>query len=118
MVLDRDERFTSRVWKKFHEELGTLLHFNMTFHPKTDGQSKRTIQNLDDMLQARVLDFGGSWDMYLALAEFCIIKVITSASIDLLLGYYMGGNAEPIYTGVRSVNYYWGVLKWYSRLPS
>ncbi|GJV44703.1 putative reverse transcriptase domain-containing protein [Tanacetum coccineum] len=36
----------------------------------TDGQSKRTIQTLEDMLRACVIDFGGSWDVYLPLAEF------------------------------------------------
>ena len=28
IVSDRDVRFTSRFWKKFHEELGTWLHFS------------------------------------------------------------------------------------------
>ncbi|GJW56386.1 putative reverse transcriptase domain-containing protein [Tanacetum coccineum] len=36
----------------------------------TDGQSERTIQNLEDMLRACVLDFGGSWDVHLPLVEF------------------------------------------------
>nr|GEU66321.1 hypothetical protein [Tanacetum cinerariifolium] len=34
------------------------------------GQSERTIQTLDDMLRACVIDFGGSWDIRLPLAEF------------------------------------------------
>ena len=70
IVSDRDVRFTSRFWKKFHEELGTKLHFSTAYHPQTDGQSERTIQTLEDMLRAYVLDFGGSWDAYLPLAEF------------------------------------------------
>ncbi|GKA96128.1 putative reverse transcriptase domain-containing protein, partial [Tanacetum coccineum] len=36
----------------------------------TDGQSERTIQMLEDMLQACVMDFGGSWDTHLPLIEF------------------------------------------------
>ncbi|GJT35468.1 putative reverse transcriptase domain-containing protein [Tanacetum coccineum] len=40
------------------------------YHPQTDGQSERTIQTLDDMLRACVIDFGGSWDVRLPLAEF------------------------------------------------
>ncbi|GJW61718.1 putative reverse transcriptase domain-containing protein [Tanacetum coccineum] len=32
--------------------------------------SERTIQTLEDMLRACVMDFGGSWDNYLPLAEF------------------------------------------------
>lgn len=70
VVSDRDVRFTSRFWKRFHDEMGTRLHFSTAFHPQTDGQSERTIQTLEDMLRACVLDFGGSWDTYLPLAEF------------------------------------------------
>ncbi|CAH1433410.1 unnamed protein product [Lactuca virosa] len=33
IVSDRDMRFTSRFWKKFHEELGTRLHFSTAYHP-------------------------------------------------------------------------------------
>ncbi|GJW05464.1 putative reverse transcriptase domain-containing protein [Tanacetum coccineum] len=41
-----------------------------TYHPETDGQSERTIQTLEDMLRACVMDFGGSWDTHLPLVEF------------------------------------------------
>ena len=40
------------------------------FHPQTDGQSERTIQTLEDMLRACVLDFGGSWEDHVGLIEF------------------------------------------------
>ena len=50
VVSDRDLRFTSRFWKRFHEELGTRLHFSMVFHLQTDGQSERSIQILEDMI--------------------------------------------------------------------
>lgn len=50
IVSDRDVCFTSRFWKKFHEELGTRLHFSTAYHPQTDGQSEQTIQTLEDML--------------------------------------------------------------------
>ena len=33
VVSDRDVHFTSRFWKKFHDELGTQLHFSTTYHP-------------------------------------------------------------------------------------
>ncbi|GKF19193.1 putative reverse transcriptase domain-containing protein [Tanacetum coccineum] len=41
-----------------------------SYHPQTDGQSERTIQTLEDMLRACVMDFGGSWDTHLPLIEF------------------------------------------------
>ncbi|GJX14290.1 putative reverse transcriptase domain-containing protein [Tanacetum coccineum] len=40
------------------------------YHPQTDGQSERTIQTLEDMLRACVIDFGGNWDVHLPLVEF------------------------------------------------
>ena len=50
IVSDRDPRFTSRFWPSLQTALGTRLHFSTTFHPRTDGQSERTIQTLEDML--------------------------------------------------------------------
>ncbi|GKG03894.1 putative reverse transcriptase domain-containing protein, partial [Tanacetum coccineum] len=41
-----------------------------TYHPQTDEQSQHTIKTLEDMLRACVIDFGGSWDVHLPLAEF------------------------------------------------
>ena len=52
------------------DAMGTKLHFSTTFHPQTDGQSERTIQTLEDMLRACVMEFKGSWDNYLALIKF------------------------------------------------
>ncbi|GJS59517.1 putative reverse transcriptase domain-containing protein [Tanacetum coccineum] len=40
------------------------------YHPETDGQSERTIQTLEDMLRAYLLDFGKIWDRHLPLVEF------------------------------------------------
>ncbi|GJT43731.1 putative reverse transcriptase domain-containing protein [Tanacetum coccineum] len=46
------------------------LDMSTAYHPQTDGQSERTMQTLEDMLRACVLDFGGSWDVHLSLVEF------------------------------------------------
>ncbi|KAA3469696.1 DNA/RNA polymerases superfamily protein [Gossypium australe] len=70
IILDRDPRFTSRFWTKLQEALGTKLSFSTTFHPQTDGQSKRVIQILEDMLRCCVLEFQGNWEKYLPLVEF------------------------------------------------
>ncbi|GKD12536.1 putative reverse transcriptase domain-containing protein [Tanacetum coccineum] len=49
--------------------LGTQLDMSTTYHPETDGQSERTIQTLEDMLRAYVIDFGKGWERHLPLAE-------------------------------------------------
>ena len=40
------------------------------FHTQTDGQSERTIQILEDILRASVMELGGNWEDHLPLAEF------------------------------------------------
>ena len=50
--------------------MGTQLMMSASFHSQTDGQSERTIQVLEDMLQACVLDLKGSWEEHLPLVEF------------------------------------------------
>ncbi|GJV38174.1 putative reverse transcriptase domain-containing protein [Tanacetum coccineum] len=48
----------------------TYYDFRDMYGGHTDRQSERTIQTLEDMLRACVIDFGGSWDVHLPLAEF------------------------------------------------
>ncbi|KAA3466393.1 taxadiene 5-alpha hydroxylase [Gossypium australe] len=45
------------------EALGSKLNFNMAYHPQIDGQSKRVIQVLEDMLRSCVTEFNGSWKL-------------------------------------------------------
>ncbi|GKC75777.1 putative reverse transcriptase domain-containing protein [Tanacetum coccineum] len=70
IISDRDSRFASGFWRSLQNALGTNLNMSTTYHPETDGQSERTIQTLEDMLRACVIDFGGSWDRHLPLVEF------------------------------------------------
>ncbi|KAL0368037.1 UNVERIFIED_CONTAM: Transposon Ty3-I Gag-Pol polyprotein [Sesamum calycinum] len=70
IVSDRDPRFTSRFLGSLQGVLGTKLHFSTAFHPQTDGQSERTIQTLEDMMRACIMEFKGNWDDHLPLMEF------------------------------------------------
>ena len=70
IISDRGPQFTSIFWKLFQKGLGTQVNLSASFHPQTDGQTKRTIQTLEDMLRACVIDFKGSWDDHLPLIEF------------------------------------------------
>ncbi|GJU61668.1 putative reverse transcriptase domain-containing protein [Tanacetum coccineum] len=47
--------------------LGTNLDMSTAYRPQTDGQSERTIQTLEDMLRAYVIDFRNSWDRHFPL---------------------------------------------------
>nr|GEY16521.1 hypothetical protein [Tanacetum cinerariifolium] len=69
IISDRDSKFTSSFWRSLQEALGTRLDMSTAYHPKTNGQSEKTIQILGDMLRACVIDFRGSWDQHLPLVE-------------------------------------------------
>nr|GEW56918.1 putative reverse transcriptase domain-containing protein [Tanacetum cinerariifolium] len=56
--------------KVFPEDFGTRLDMSTAYHLQTDGESERTIQTLEDMLRACVIDFGNGWDRHLPLIEF------------------------------------------------
>ena len=60
IVSDWDPKFTAHFWKSFQRAMGTQLMMSTTFHPQTYDQSERTIQVLEDMLRACVLDLKGS----------------------------------------------------------
>ncbi|KAH0672805.1 hypothetical protein KY290_025037 [Solanum tuberosum] len=70
ILSDRGAQFTSHFWKSFQRGLGTKVKRSTAFHPQTDGQAERTIQTLEDMLRACVLELKGSWDDHLPLIEF------------------------------------------------
>nr|GEU64189.1 reverse transcriptase domain-containing protein [Tanacetum cinerariifolium] len=84
IISDHDPRFASNFWRSLQNALGTRLDMNIAYHPETDGQSKRTIQTLEDMLCACAINFGKGWVNHLPLVEF---------SYDN--SYYAGIKAAP-----------------------
>ncbi|GJU07945.1 putative reverse transcriptase domain-containing protein [Tanacetum coccineum] len=68
----------------FQKALGTDISMSSAYHPETDGQSERTIQTLEDMLRACVIDFVKGWVKHLPLAEFSYNN-----------GYYASIKAAP-----------------------
>nr|GEZ31929.1 reverse transcriptase domain-containing protein [Tanacetum cinerariifolium] len=79
IISDRDGRFTSHFLWSLYKSLGTQLDMSTAYHPQTDGQSERTIQTLEDMLRACVLDleeaapfealYGRKWRSLICWAE-------------------------------------------------
>ncbi|GKB93669.1 putative reverse transcriptase domain-containing protein, partial [Tanacetum coccineum] len=56
--------------RAFQKALLTRLDMSTAYYPQTDGQSKRTIQTLEDILRVCVIDFGNGWERHLPLIEF------------------------------------------------
>ena len=70
IVSDRDPIFTSRFWQSLQAALGTQVRMSSAYHQQTNGQSERTIQSMEDLLRACVLDHMGNWSEMLPLVEF------------------------------------------------
>ncbi|GJS08059.1 putative reverse transcriptase domain-containing protein [Tanacetum coccineum] len=70
IISDIDSRFALELWRSLQNVLGTDVNMSIAYHPQTDGQSKRIIQTLEDMLRACVVDFGSIWDRHLPLVKF------------------------------------------------
>nr|GFB36526.1 putative reverse transcriptase domain-containing protein [Tanacetum cinerariifolium] len=70
IICDRNPRFASRFWRTLHKALGTSLDMSTAYHPETNGQSKRTIQTLEDMLRACAINLGKGWVNHFPLVEF------------------------------------------------
>ncbi|GKD40446.1 reverse transcriptase domain-containing protein, partial [Tanacetum coccineum] len=99
IISDRDCRFTSRFWKSLQKALGTRLVMSIAYHPQTDGQSEKTIQTLEDMLCACVIDFGNGWDKHLPLVEFYTTIFIILASSSHCLRHFMVESVDHLSTG-------------------
>ncbi|GJR88513.1 putative reverse transcriptase domain-containing protein [Tanacetum coccineum] len=101
IISDRDSHFTSRFWQSLQSALGTQLDMSTAYHPETDGQSERTIQTLEDMLQAYVIDFGKGWERHLPLLEFSYnnnyLASINAAPFEALYGRKKRGKLNPRY---------------------
>ncbi|GJV67619.1 putative reverse transcriptase domain-containing protein [Tanacetum coccineum] len=76
--------------------LGTDVSKSTAYHLETDGQSERTIQTLEDMLRACVIDFGKGWVKHLPLAEFSYNNSIHSAKGRTLLRPYGRKCRSPV----------------------
>jgi len=70
IISDRGAQFTAQFWKSFPKGLGSKVNLSIIFHPQTDGQAECTIQTLEDMLRACLIDFKHNLDDHLPLIEF------------------------------------------------
>nr|GFA11918.1 putative reverse transcriptase domain-containing protein [Tanacetum cinerariifolium] len=61
IICDCEGRFASNFWRSLQNDLGTSLDMSTAYHPETSGQSEKTIQTLEDMVHACVIDFGNGW---------------------------------------------------------
>ncbi|GJY88379.1 putative reverse transcriptase domain-containing protein [Tanacetum coccineum] len=95
-ALSRKERI-----KPLRKALGTRLDMSTTYHSQTDGQCERTIQTLEDMLRACVIDFGNGWERHLPLIEFSYNNSYHTTIKAVHSRHFMAGSADHLFVGPR-----------------
>ncbi len=70
IVSDRGPQFTSRVWRGFLRLLGVSVSLSSGYHPQTNGQTERKIQEIGRYLRAYCHEHQDSWSQYLPWAEY------------------------------------------------
>ncbi|WMV38092.1 hypothetical protein MTR67_031477 [Solanum verrucosum] len=78
----------------------------MAFHPQTDGTAERTIQTLEDMLRACVIDFKGNWDDHFPFIEFPYNSYHSSIGMAPFETLYGRRFRSPIGLGVKENHSY------------
>nr|GFB50127.1 retrotransposon protein, putative, Ty3-gypsy subclass [Tanacetum cinerariifolium] len=80
----RDSYFTLGFWQSLQKALGTRLDMSTTYHPKTNDQSERIIQTLEDMLRACTIDFNGNWNTHLPVKGFTIFEMFAIITCKIM----------------------------------
>ncbi|KAL0159060.1 hypothetical protein M9458_047136, partial [Cirrhinus mrigala] len=70
IVSDRGPQFISHVWKAFFKLLGVSVNLSSGYHPQTNGQTERKIQELGRYLRTYCHEDQHSWSRFLPWAEY------------------------------------------------
>ncbi|KAK3549105.1 hypothetical protein QTP70_031892 [Hemibagrus guttatus] len=70
IVSDRGPQFISRVWRAFFTRLGVAVSLSSEYHPQTNGQTERKIQEISRYLRTFCHGHQDSWSQYLGWAEY------------------------------------------------
>ncbi len=70
IVSNRGPQFISRVWKNFLKLLGVTVSLSSGYHPQTNGQTERKIQEIGRFLQTFCHGHQHSWKQFISWAEY------------------------------------------------
>ncbi len=70
IVSDRGPQFISRVWKAFFSILGVTVSLTSGYHPQSNGQTQRKIQEVRRVLRTFCHGHQNSWKQFLGWAEY------------------------------------------------
>ena len=92
IISDRDPRFASKFSRELCRILGIQQNISTAYHPRTDGQSERTNQWLEQYLRFWVNERQDDWARYLPIAEFAhnnwTNETTRESPFQILMGYH------------------------------
>ena len=92
IISDRDPRFASKFTRELCRLLGIQQNISTAYHPRTDGQSERTNQWLEQYLRFWVSERQDDWARYLPMAEFAhnnwTSETTKESPFQVLMGYH------------------------------
>jgi hypothetical protein len=80
IVSDRDKLFVSRFWKELHKITGIKLKMSSSYHPETDGASKRTNKTVIQCVRFTVERDQQGWAQALPKVRFNIMNTINRST--------------------------------------
>ncbi len=80
IISDRDKLFMSRFWTALHTLTGVQLKMSTSFHPQTDGSSKRTNKTVIQALQYHVGRNQKGWVRALPRVQFAIMNTVNDST--------------------------------------
>lgn len=84
MLSDQGPQFNSQVWRDFCATLGTVIQ-SSGYHPQSNGQGKRTNQNLESVLQCVTAPHPASWSSFLPWVEYARNPMASASMVDVSL---------------------------------
>ncbi|RVW88473.1 Transposon Ty3-I Gag-Pol polyprotein [Vitis vinifera] len=70
IISDRNPRFTGKFWTELFKLMSSELHFSISFHPQTDGQTERVNALLELYLRYFMSANQNDWAKLLDIAQF------------------------------------------------
>ncbi len=70
IVSDRGPQFISRVWKAFFSLLNVTVSLSSGYHPLTNGQTERKVQEIGRFLRTFCHGHQNAWNQFLGWAEY------------------------------------------------